>query len=168
MIHLVTLLSLAQTAADAQPDAADTFAVVYLAIGGVVMTGLGWLAAWGIGKLKGTKAKEIAGRFIAVFNVGLQGAHAKFKLELEAARDPNSPGGAVITDKEWQGIRDHMWDYLKATYGSFNALGKVVGALIGNNDAEAVKKFVDAKIDAGIAEMERADKAVSGSGPGPV
>ena len=148
-------------AQDAVADGGDTFATIYLLAGGVVFATLGALATWGIGKLKGTHTKEIAGRFIGIFNVGLQGAHAKFKLELEAARDSNSPGGAVVTDKEWQGIREHVWDYLKTTHGNFAAIQKVVGAFTGVKTEEAVRAFVDSKIDASIAELERADK------PGP-
>ena len=149
-------------AQDAVADGGDTFATIYLVAGGLVFAGLGALATWGIGKLQGTRAKEIAGRFIGIFNTGLQGAHAKFKLDIEAARDANSPGGAVITDKEWQAIRDHMWDYLKKTHGNFASIQKVVGAFTGIKTEEAVRAFVDSKIDAGIAELERADKGKPG------
>lgn len=149
-------------AQDAVADGADTFATVYLLAGGVVFAGLGALATWGIGKLRGTRVKEIAGRFIGIFNAGLQGAHAKLKRELSDARDPNSPGGEVITDKEWQGIRDHMWAYLKKTHGNLAGIQKVVGAFTGVKTEEAVKAFVDSKIDAGIAELERADNGQPG------
>lgn len=149
-------------AQDAIADGGDTFATIYLVTGGLVFAGLGALATWGIGKLQGSVTKEIAGRFIGIFNTGLQGAHGKLKRELSDARDPNSPGGEVITDKEWQNIRDHMWGYLKTTHGNFAGIQKVVGAFTGVKTEKAVKAFVDSKIDAGIAELERADKGKPG------
>ena len=139
----------------------DTFATIYLVVGGIAFTGLGWLITWGAGKLKGTYAKEVAGKFLGLFNTGLQGAHAKFKMELEAARDPNSPGGASITKGELDQIRDHMWQYLKATYGNFDSISKAVGIFTGATGKDAVEAFVNSKIDAGVAAMERADKAVA-------
>lgn len=162
----VTIPAAASLAQDAAPqaDGADTFASVYLAIGGVVMAGLGWLISWGVGKLKGNYAKETAGRFLSHLDTALQGSHARFKQGLEAARDKDSPGGAVITDEEWGALRDDMWEYLKKQYGSMDGIASVVGIFTGGKGEEAAKAFVDSKIDAGIAAMEKADK--SGK-PGP-
>jgi hypothetical protein len=170
--NLIAVAALAQEAATPAlaavapvADAADTFATVYLVGGGFLMMGIGWLITWGVGKLKGSYAKETAGRFLGIFNTGLQGAHAKFKMELESARSADSDGGAVITDKEWDAIRTHMWEYLKTTYGSMASITAVVGAFTGTKGEDAAKDFIDNKIDAGIAEMERKDKAAGASGP---
>ncbi len=158
-------VSWAQEAAAAVADAGDTFASLYLVAGGVAAAALGALIVWGVSKLKGTQVKELIGRFLTVFNVGLQGAHGRFKAELEAARASDSDGGVVITDKEWATIRTHMWDYLVATYGSLEAITKVVGVIIGSTEVGAVRAFVDAKIDAGLAQLERADRAARPPAP---
>ena len=157
-----TIVHAQEAAAEvAKADGGDTFASIYLAIGGIVLMALTWLITWGVGKLKGSRMKETAGRFLSHFNTGLEGAHARFKMKLEAARDPNSPGGTVITDAEWDGIRGEMWDYLKKQYGSMGGIMKVVGIFTGSSSEDAVKAFVDSKIDGGIANLERAEKAAS-------
>lgn len=139
-------------------DGADTFATVYLVIGGLVLTGIGMLIAWGVSKLKGAAWKEVLGKFLNVFHTGLTGFHAKFKQELELARTPESPGGTVITNEEWDSIRTAMWQYLLDTYGSVDKVIKLIAQLTGGVATEtAAKAFVNAKVDAGIAELERLD-----------
>ena len=54
-----------------------------------------------------------------------------------------------------------MWTYLKKQYGNTETIAKVVGTFTGAKGAGAAKAFVDAKIDAGIAELERKDKVAS-------
>lgn len=143
----------------------DTFATLYILGGGLVVGGLLWLAGWGIGKIKNTKAKEYAARFLAVFDVGLRGVHARLKVLLDEARAPDSPGGVAITQGEITKIRAEMWEYLKKTYGSFDAIAKVVGVFTGAKTAEGVNAFVNAKIDGGVAELEREEKAAGAPGP---
>ena len=160
-----TLTPAAVFAQDTVADAADTFATVYLIGGGVVLFGISALLGWGANKLTDGALQIAIGRFLTVFDTGLKGFHAEFKRGLEAARDPDSPGGVVITDDEWQGIKDSMWRYLKHQYGSFDGIAKVVGRITGANSAVAVTEFVDSKIHAGIAELERADKATAARDP---
>ena len=119
-----------------------------------MISGRGLLIVWGVSKLKGSWAKESAGRFLTFFNTGLEGAHAKFRLELDKARDPNSPGGVQITQGELDDIRKHMWTYLKQEYGNTKSIGKVVSIFAGAKNTSPVA-FINAKIDAGVAELER-------------
>lgn len=171
-VLLLPAIALAQEAvaavSDLVADGGDMFATIYLVGAGVVIFGLGALVTWGASKLKGTPLKEIAGRFLKAFSVGLSGAHARFKQRLDEARQPSSPGGVVITNAEWDVIRLDMWSYLKAVYGSAEGVTNTVKLITGVMTEEAAKAWVDSKIDAGIADLERVDRAAAaGNLPGP-
>lgn len=152
-------------AQDAVADAADTFATIYLIGGGVAVFAIGALITWGVGKLTGSSLQVAAGRFLTVFNAGLEGSHAVFKRDLARARHADSPGGAVITDGEWERIGSSQWVYLISQYGSFDGIAKVVRQITGAKGDDAVRGFIDAKTNAGIAELERADKAAAARDP---
>ena len=160
-----TLIPAIVLAQDTVADTADTFATIYLIGGGIVLFGISALIGWGANKLTDGALQIAAGRFLTVFDAGLKGVHAEFKLSLEAARDPDSPGGVVITDAEWQVIRDSMWEYLTSQYGSSEGIAKIVSRITGAKGTAAVDRFVDAKISAGIAALERADKAAAARDP---
>lgn len=159
LVILTPAVAIAQEVA----DAADTFASIYLVIGGVALSVVCALILWGASKVKNEYAKG----FILVFSTGLRGLHAQFKVALMVARRPDSPGGVVITDGEWEEIRSDMWDYLTEQYGSVEAVAKIVRTITKTAGKKAAVAFVNAKIDDGLASLEREDKAAAAGRPGP-
>ena len=74
------------------------------------------LIVWGLRKLSGMSfAKQHEDELIAAVASSVQRAKDKYLAELEAARDPDSPGGVEITDEEKSKARQVAFDYTMAS-----------------------------------------------------
>lgn len=121
---------------------------------GTVITGLlGWVSvklnAW----LKAKTKNELVGGIVARLSdsvfTAVKTVHQTARREIERAKDPASPGGAAITPQEAEVLRGAVWSKLKLEYGGMEGLSKLLG-VIGLTDADAVKGWVDNRIEAAV------------------
>lgn len=71
------------------------------------------------------------------------------RRRIREAKDPNSPGGARVTEDEAAALKQAAWDELKAYWGERGILtiGKVLGL-------DNVTRFLDSKIESAVNDLK--------------
>ena len=136
------------------------YADIYLLIGAVLASAIGWGAVKLGGYLSAkTKNETFSGLITRVahsISDAVAMAEQVTRREILEAKDPNSPGGVEVTKGEEEQIKDAVWLALKEEYGS---LGKLFGLFsgIGMNE-KAAKSKVDTMIESEVHKKKLRSK----------
>lgn len=146
----------------------DTAFTLY-AIGGSLLVGgitfaLKKLADYLGVKIDNETVGGIMKRLIGSISDAVAMVDQTIRKEIEAAKDPASPGGAKITESEKQKMRDAVWEALKQEYGGWDGIFGLVKR-IGIGDATAAKAKVNTMIEAAVNAHNLKKKATEGQGP---
>lgn len=135
----------------------DIVGSLWLALGGVFVLVLSWLAnkanGWLSEKKKDAWWAGVLVRFNTALGDGLLAAKAQVDEKLRKAKSEDSPGGSKITEAELAQMKDLMWSFLKDRYGGMAGLEKALGVAVGGN----VEQWVGSKINGAVNEAVSED-----------
>ena len=160
----LALLLLAQApAAPMAGEGWDIFGTIYLVLGGLLVSGLGFggkkLIELINAKVDNELLKGILVRLTSSVNDAVAMVNQTLKKSIKAAKDPESEGGERITEAEKKQLFEAVWAALKEEYGGFDGLFGLLKK-IGIGDEKAAKAKVDTMIEAAVNKQKKA-------GPGP-
>lgn len=158
VLFLAPAIALAQEAAQQDaPSSADTALTIYAALASVLTAVIGWLSvrvsAWLKANTKNATIAGVLARLSDSVFTAVKHVNQTLKREIEAAKDPKSPGGAAITQREAQQMKDAVWNAIVAEYGGMGGLSKALGVL-GLVDESSIRAFVDKRIEAAVHDTK--------------
>ncbi len=160
-VFFVAIIAFAQTGTvPAEPMAGegwDIFGTIYTLLGGLLVAGLSFGGKKLIdlinAKVDNEVLRGILGRLVSSVNDAVAMVNQTMKAEIQAAKDPKSPGGDRITEAEKRQMFDAVWDALKAEYGGAEGIFKLLQK-IGIGSPKAAKAKVDTMIEAAVRRQK--------------
>jgi hypothetical protein len=165
-----TLLTSIVLAQDAPVSGGWDVAFTLYALGGALLVGgVGWalkrLSDYLGVRIENETVRGVLQRLVGSVGDAVAMVDQTIRKEIDAAKDPASPGGTRVTEVERKRMYDAVWERLKGEYGGFAGIFGLLKR-IGIGNEESARAKVDTMIEAAVS-THKMRKRVAGNPPTP-